>query len=91
MNRIKENDSLRKKSKAYYDTIKILLYFLKHEKFEQNFRQLNVKNVNHLLRIFELKDCLRLKTENHISIFVFQEMFIYFLNIVQDEETKLKK
>ena len=71
MNCIKENDSLRKKNKTYYNTMKILLYFLKHEKPEQNSRQFNVKNVNRLLKIFELKDYLRLKTENHISTFVF--------------------
>ena len=71
MNCIKKNDSLREKSKAYCDMMKISLYLLKHEKFEQNSRQFNVKNVNRLLKIFELKDCLKLKTENHILTFVF--------------------
>ena len=34
MNYMRENDSLREKNKTYYNTMKISLYFLKHEKFE---------------------------------------------------------
>ena len=91
MDRMGENDSLREKSKAYCGTVKIPLYLLKHEGPEQNPRQLNAKNVNRLLRIFELEGCLRLETENHIPALVSQEMLIYLLSTVQGEEAKLKK
>lgn len=70
-----EKQYLFEKNKTFCGTFRIPLYKFKHEDFNINPRQLNVKNVKRLQKIFELKRCLRLKLNNYIFAFIFKLLF----------------
>ena len=79
-----EKQYLFEKNKAFCEIYRISLCKLIHEKFDINSRQLNVKNVNRLQKVFELKNCLRLNSNNYVYALIFQSLFSKLLKMINE-------
>ena len=65
-----EKQYLLEKNKAFCGAFRIPLCKLRHEEPDINPRQLDVKNVKRLQKIFELEGCLRLEPDNYIPALI---------------------
>lgn len=79
--------------KALYESYRISLRYLLFEDCFENPRQLNQKNVTRLIKIFELKNCLKFDFTHYVSAlisrkhfsFITQEIAIDFLTLTFHE------
>ena len=83
-----EKQYLLEKNKAFCGIFRISLCKLEYENLDVNSRQLDVKNVKRLQKIFELKGCLRLELDNYIPALIFRSLLSNLSNLI-DESANL--
>ena len=77
-----EKQYLLEKNKAFCGTFRIPLCKLGYEDPDVNPRQLDVKNVKRLQKIFELEGCLRLEPDNYIPALISRSLLSDLPNLV---------
>lgn len=78
------------RSKAYGGSITYPIHRLRHESASDNPRQLDLKNVGRLVKVFELEGCHRLKVENHIPALISRTSFSGLTQSIPGGERRLK-
>ena len=79
----------QERSKAFCGSIKYPLYRLHHERSD-NPRQLDQKNVQRLIRVFELEGCDRLNAANHVPALISKNSLTALLETVPGGVDRLK-
>lgn len=78
------------KYKAFRGSIKYPLHRLDHEQASEKSRQLNRKNVERLIKVFQLEGCRRLDAENHVPGLIPNRALSILLESVTEGEVRLK-
>lgn len=74
-----KSNKLNVRKKALYELYRIFLRYLQPEDCFENLRQLNQKNVTRLIKIFELKHCLKFDFTHYVSALISREHFAFII------------